>query len=222
MRIEVTGLTLDQEEHRYYLQGRELMSVGSVLKSVNLLDSRWYTPSGSTRGRYIHEMLELDDRAELDEATLDPQLLPALWAYRKFKATEQPHYVAIETPIAWLDGDVAGTPDRIEWDGRTFTITDIKSGAKSVWHRWQTAGYAIALSALTETLGGKFAVPPREIRRRIVRLTKAGNYRIDYYTDNEDIRVFRAAAICARARRDHKIYTPESDVTIAAFESKAN
>jgi len=87
-------LEFDEATHRYTLDGRRLVSVTECLK---LVDDRWkMDPYYLQRGRFIHLACELYDRDELDEDTVDPQILPRLEAWKKFRA------------------DTGFVPDRIE------------------------------------------------------------------------------------------------------------
>lgn len=196
-------LRLDEQAHRYYWQledGNELPldSVSQTLKRVGLIDDRWYTDAACSRGTYVHLACELLDRNELDESDIDPQLAPYLDGYRKFLLENDPHYVFIEHRIANLEDEYAGTLDRAgmfragKYEGMHF-VADLKSGAKAHWHKWQLAGYVSALGAGLHCL------------RLVVRLTKAGNYRLDPYEDAADFQTWKAICAVAKEQRKNKV-----------------
>jgi hypothetical protein len=197
-------LRLDTATHTYFYRradGTEtqLDSVSQTLKRVGLIDDRWYTPDACSRGSHVHLACELLDRGELDEDDLDPQLIPFLDGYRKFLFENDPRYTGIELPVVHLEDEYAGTLDRCgvlragKYEGAVF-VGDIKSGAKSYWHKWQLAAYVKAWTG-TEA----------DTLRIIIRLTKAGNYILDPYEDRKDFRVWAAICAVAREQRVNKV-----------------
>jgi hypothetical protein len=76
------NLEFDEENHIYRFNDQRLVS---VTEALTLVDDRMKDPYYLKRGRYIHRACELWDRGELDESTVDPQILPRLEAWKVFR-----------------------------------------------------------------------------------------------------------------------------------------
>jgi hypothetical protein len=76
---------LDEASHVYTVDGivkpglHEILELNGYLKGMEFVPE-WYR----TFGKHGHLMTHLYDRGELDEAQLDPQLVPVLDAYKDF------------------------------------------------------------------------------------------------------------------------------------------
>jgi hypothetical protein len=128
-------LQFDEATHTYSLDGRPLDGLTSTIKEAGLIRSngdqaQWYMQ----RGKYIHLATELHDRGELDESTLDPQIVPYLESWKRFRGDQG--YEPSHTELKLYDPIYlyAGTIDRLP-------LCDLKSGAEDRWHKWQLAGY---------------------------------------------------------------------------------
>jgi len=130
-------IQLDRATHRY---SNNLPSVTTILKSVGLIDTAFYTEEGRERGRAVHLACEYYDQGDLDEDSLDPQIAGYLQAYKKWKATFGYEFTWIEMPMQDKTGVYAGTSDRII-ERRPRQLWDIKSGPYQKWHRIQSAAY---------------------------------------------------------------------------------
>ncbi len=75
-------LEFNEAEHIYKLDGRVIPSVTDAL---SLVDDRRKDPYYLQRGRFIHLACELWDKGELDESTIDPEILPRLEAWKLFR-----------------------------------------------------------------------------------------------------------------------------------------
>ncbi|ADK81892.1 PD-(D/E)XK nuclease family protein [Sediminispirochaeta smaragdinae] len=159
------------EEHAYRVDGRKVSSVTSILKSEGFIDTRWYKPSGTSRGEMVHQGTEAIDRGHLTIAQFPPsEIIPYLKAWQSFKADiGVSEFVIIELPIGSKVMEYGGIPDRVAVINGEYWLLDIKSGAHELWHGHQLAAYKIALE---ETFGLKVA------KRRVVHLKKTGKYSI--------------------------------------------
>ncbi len=101
-------IQLIEESHQYLVKDKLTISVTQVIEAKHFCD-KYYLE----RGKAVHRMAELYNRDDLDEETLDPQLIPFLNALKQFKK-DAPH--------------IRG-------------IGDYKSGGFMKWHLLQTAAY---------------------------------------------------------------------------------
>jgi hypothetical protein len=185
-------LTFDPDIHRYTFDGVVLPSVTQILQGVGLINFDGIDPQivqqAASFGTAVHEMTALDDIGDLDEQSLDSNLLPYLEAWRTFRGAMK--FDAIEQPMANRIFDFAGTPDRIGHLVKP-TIFDIKTGT-TVYPSTalQLAGYAI-LSGITSA------------RRIVIQLLPTGKFKLTEYTDRKDREIFLAALSVYKWRESH-------------------
>ena len=193
----MSTLVFRESDHSYHLDGRELPGITRVLRDVGIGDLDVDDPViayAAERGKAVHEATALDDRGELDEASVDPVVRPYLDAWRRFRGESgfRPIPSLIEVPLARSDLGFAGTPDRCGWLGQIPIVLEIK--ATSQLHRrvGLQLGAQQMLAWTTEEFG---AVVPNAIRRFSVRLCPDENppYRLQEFKDPEDRNVFLAA-----------------------------
>jgi len=174
-------LQFNPESHVYTLDGKTLPSVTTIIKEAGLIDTTWFTDGAATRGTYVHQATELLDRDDLDETSLDPALVPYVDAYKRFKADTGFYISGIEKRIHNATYGYAGTLDRVgKFPGDSIeSIIDIKTGKPEKWHGLQLAAYRLCLG--------------NELRKRFgLYLSDSGIYRLERYTDRQDIQVFLA------------------------------
>ena len=134
----MSELQFDPEKHEYRHEGKRLIS---VTQALSLVDSRPKDEYFLRRGQLIHLACEYYDRDELDEASVDSEIMPYLNSYRLF-LTETGF-----TP-RWIESrhfhpvyQYAGTIDRMgTLNGKTVLI-DLKSGAPADVDELQLAAY---------------------------------------------------------------------------------
>lgn len=137
----------DVGQHEYRLDGIKIPSVTSILSFGQDLSRipAWT----SQRGTALHLATEYDDVGDLDEDSVDPLVLPHLIAYRKWKVSAAPVFVATEIRV-WgeIEGmRYCGTIDRVVAAMTSDTgveILDVKSGAPRKEHGAQVQAYAAA------------------------------------------------------------------------------
>lgn len=133
------NLTFIEETHQYFLDGRELPGVTSILKGLGLINDQWYNDYACERGRIVHMAVMLYNRGTLDESTVAPVIRPYLDAYKLFLADTGFKADRFEKPVhANL---YAGTYDLLGRLHGIYTLIDIKSGAIPKWCALQTAAY---------------------------------------------------------------------------------
>ncbi len=186
-------LRLDAD-HRYWLDGRELLGATRMLAEVGLIDPRWYTDEACLRGTYVHQAIEWDLLGTLDEATLDPRLIGYLEAARRFLADSKSRVVAVERNLADPLRGIAGTPDLMGYVFDKPAVVDWKSGGKERWHRYQLAIYEDLMRTNT-------VLPEPLLKRFAVYLREDGTYTSEELTDRTDRAVAQAVITIAQAKR---------------------
>lgn len=191
-----------EAEHRYVLDGRELISVTTALKEAGMVDMTHWRESARLRGEYVHKAIALYNEDALDLDTLDPELLPYFDGYLAFLASSG---VAIEKSECRVCDPIlgyAGTLDLIvRWPERRFeklTLIDTKTGSFPPMAGPQTAAYLRCARAFypTGTL----------IARAGLHLPGDGSYRlIEFHDIVQDEGDFMAALRVAQFRRRHGI-----------------
>jgi len=188
----MNNLTFDEESHTYRVDGEIVPSVTQILKGAALTPSfRGGSGVAMTRGSFAHLATELDDKGELDEATVDPANLGHLEAWRKFKVESGIEILAIEERVYNDMYRYAGTLDRRVMYQGWESVIDIKTGNSYPWHPIQTAAYAMALG--------------RDVSRFSVYLSDSGSYKLEEHTDKNDQLVFMAAIRLADWRSQNGI-----------------
>ena len=124
-------LEFNEERHEYKLDGVVFPSVTTIIKP---LENFVYVDPDILRraadfGKAVHTACELHDLNDLDEATLDPSLVPYLDACKRFLVDTGARNVRIEQRMANENMRFAGTIDRECEISRKMVLVDIKSVA---------------------------------------------------------------------------------------------
>lgn len=157
-------LKFNAATHTYTCRGKVIPSVTQIISAVGLYEfdfvSRQTLAVAAERGRVVHECVELFERGELDESSVDPELAGYFEAYlecRKVHAFPPP--VAIEERVFSEPYQYAGTLDQ-EFPGDW--LNDIKTGPPSPVHGLQLSGYWLAkygMSRKPQRLTGTYLKP---------------------------------------------------------------
>lgn len=188
---ETDTLQYDDREHTYTIGGRRLLSVTEVLKLAGLIDTTWYTEEARDRGSYVAVATALDDRGELDESKVPPEIMGYVTAWRRFRLGTEGALVCVEAIVCNETLRLAGTIDRVF---KPSVIMDIKTGASAPWHRLQLAGYRECYGGVGEAWD--------------VYLRPNGQYRVDVRSVShciEDRQVFLAALALAHWKRNQGV-----------------
>ena len=110
---ESPELEFDEELHVYRFHGKILPSVTGILKSEGFIDTSFYDEWSRTRGSFVHKATYLDDQDQLDEASLDPVILPYVEAWRNFRYQSGFTPIISERPMVCPSLLYCGKPDVI-------------------------------------------------------------------------------------------------------------
>jgi len=189
-------VTLDEERHLYFLDGKLVPGVTEVLRLAGLNRDE-YGPNADAareRGKRVHLDTARDDDGTLYEEAVLPEDRPYLEAWRAYRRESgfEPFPDWIERVAASAVYRVAGMADRVGVIGSEIVLPDIKTGAERPWWCWQVAGYAVFFAEATGT-------PFYRIKRTSVRLMQNGRYSEHPYTNRRDRDVFLAAVTVCHA-----------------------
>jgi aryl carrier-like protein len=183
-------LTFSAQAHEYRLDGRVIPSVTQVLKEAGLIGQ--YAAGESWRaemGTAVHRAAELDDENDLDEAALDPRLLPYLNQWREARKALRLEFLGLELTLADEVYGYGGTLDRVAVLGDTGrpAVIDLKTGTPERWAALQLAGYA------------RFV--PFDVDRLVIQLPHEGKFKVHKYEDPRDADIFLAAVTVTAWKR---------------------
>jgi len=166
-------LVFNEEKHEYLVDGERLPSVTEIINSF-LAPFQW----DMSRGRAVHKACQYYDEGDLDEDTLDVEVIPYFEGYKKFKSEHEIIWEAIEKPVYHRVFRYAGTPDRWGMIDGTRTLLDLKSGSVPPFAKYQLAGYADMLDY--------------NLERRVLFLLPYRYKLMLPFTDHRDIQGFRS------------------------------
>ena len=174
-------LTFDEATHTYRVDGVVVPNVTSVLEDCGNSDFSMVPAdkleAAQERGRLVHEITHFFDEDDLDTASVDPDLLPYLEAWTKFRVHTGFTPELIEERVYSELYGYAGTLDRVGVMGHgRRALVDIKSGAILPAVRLQLAAYSYCLDEVMDCFA--------------VQLKKDGNYSVhgpydptEYFSD---------------------------------------
>lgn len=148
-------LAYASETHEYFLDGRKLPSVTTLLKECGIIKTAFYTKKGSDNGSRRHLLTELYDKDILDYSSIAEEDFPFLEAWIKAKAELGIEVKNIEMRVYHPLLGYAGTADRLaEIRGDSdippgIYLVDLKCGAKERWHSLQLILYGMAYAEMT-------------------------------------------------------------------------
>jgi len=180
----VKSLTFDADTHTYCYGGQRVPSVTQVIKHAGLVDYSavpdWMLNFKAELGRAAHSATEMDDEGDLDEASLDPRVLPYVGAYRLFREESGFEMLSSEERIVHSRYKYAGTVDRVVRDGQ---------GHRAILELKTTAAHherAVALQTVGYYAGWNSQHPAEERARRryALHLRPDASYRLYRYDDH--------------------------------------
>jgi hypothetical protein len=128
-----------EEDHTYWLDGK---SLDYVTGALSLVDKRPKDPWYLNKGKIIHIVTEYYDRDELDEATVDPQIMGYLNSYRLFLQETGFKPTHIELPLYHPQYLYAGKLDRMgNFHNSDLDLVDLKSGVPYPTDKLQGSAY---------------------------------------------------------------------------------
>ncbi len=79
-------LSFDEEQHIYTFGCRQYPSVTQILQAEGFINAQWYDDWSRAKGKFVHLAIKYYLAKELNEETLDPEIIPYLNAFKKFMA----------------------------------------------------------------------------------------------------------------------------------------
>lgn len=171
-------LEFDEELHEYKLDGVVLPSVTTLMRPLYDFSSvsEDVMKRAGAFGTAVHMACEMHDQDDLDEATLDPAIVPYLDGWKQFLRLSGAKPVLIETRYA-SKMHFAGTIDRLcEIDGKLILV-DIKTSATL------SSAVGVQLAAYKHLL---IEHGNGVDERAAVQLRADGTYKYKIYNDQHD------------------------------------
>ena len=141
----------EDADHRYSIDGVEVISVTQALVSSGIIDTKWFTEWARHRGSTVHKCIEFMVKGTLDLNTVDPRIQGYLDAYQRFLDDTGFKCKAVERQVWSISGRFAGTLDQLGTFGDKTAIVDTKTGALLRPTGLQLTGYASAIQQETGT-----------------------------------------------------------------------
>ena len=191
------AITFVEEGHKYYVDGREIISVTQAIDEGGFGDWKRYVDQmdlayAQELGTAVHSAIELYEEGTLDATTLDPQVASRLAAYQCFRLDCDAFPVALEEKVY---NSVYGYCGRRDFNGIVRdekAIVDWKSGVISHTVAMQLAAYAACQA------------DPSSYARYSLQLRDDASYRLHCYPRSEfrtDFADFCAALRVAMRKR---------------------
>jgi len=114
-------LTFNEDEHRYYLDGRHIPGVNEILRAEGILpDFGPNAEHAKLLGKYTHQAIALLLKDNLREDSLSPEIAVRIVQFKRFQQEVGITPKIIETPLAIERWHFAGTPDCLAKDGTLY------------------------------------------------------------------------------------------------------
>lgn len=187
-------ITLNHKNNVYEKDGFEYSRLSTILQKVGIIDPTWYTEEGARRGTYVHTACALFDQNVLDWKTVDHRIDGYVNAWAQFRkdSADRFNFIYIEKKIWSNQIKVAGTTDRIAFEGKRPAILDIKTG-DSNFVGIQTAGYSSMMSSISEDPSTKNTFLNSISNRYAIKLNENGTYRLKPLVDPSDYSLWHSA-----------------------------
>ena len=168
---------------------RQVPSITTILRPMN--DEFYGLGNGvgpnavlshaAERGQAVHDACWFLDNDDLDEDSLDPEIVPYVAAYRKFREESNIEIVEIETPRVGFHGKIvfAGRPDRIVRVRSKRGIWLLPSPLDIKTTVDMAPAVGVQLAGYAELLGGKPGLAGQSLFG--LQLKEDGSYRLHEY-----------------------------------------
>lgn len=182
-------IEFEPDGHVYRLDGRVLPSVTQILEPYTGLEfvDKELLRRAAEFGSHVHEACHLHDTGQLDEASLDPALVPYLDGWKQFLEDSGAVVILSEHRVASRKHGYAGTFDKLMFWGKSRRMVDVKSG--TVLPR--TVGPQVAAYCEAYDEGTRERIRDRYC----IHLPGAGKYKSHKLTDARDWNYFKAALV---------------------------
>src|SRR5687767_7346130 len=85
----IATMEFDELTHTYRVDGQVVPSVTQILQALDIVDYSYIPPAvreaALLRGRKVHIATHFDDQGDLDEQTVPEEILPYVFAWRRFR-----------------------------------------------------------------------------------------------------------------------------------------
>lgn len=162
--------------------------------------SDFFTDEAREYGAAVHLACEYYDKGIFDQYDWDPIVMPAVDAWRLFRAETGFRPVFIEKELESVLYRYKGKPDVAGFIGDDFWIIDRKTGADQVCSGYQTAGYHMLLAESKEFV----ELAPKRILRGCLELTKDARYKLHPHTGpahRNDLQEFVCLLVAVQIRQ---------------------
>ncbi len=185
------SIRFNSEDHTYWIKDgdlpeRRVKSHTGMIRSVGLTEDAAFPAMvrGMDRGAKVHEALQFFDEGDLDEESLDPEIVPRLEGWKAFRKEYNFIPAEIEKVEYSRPFDFVARLDRCGAMNGSFSIVEIKNGLPAKWHSIQLALQDIARG------GNHFP-------RYAVYLDGEGRFKVKRYDEYADYDIALAvAAVC--------------------------
>jgi hypothetical protein len=161
-RGHLADLVFDEAEHRYSVRGGARMrSVTQILKDEGFFPYRGNPGPEATAGQWVHEMLRMHHKGNLDEGSISPVMAEILGRFREWANSVDLVVLDYERLLYHLTYWYGGKPDLIAMVRGRMEVIDYKSGARHPAHDVQVAGYVLLAKACYLELGPASSVAGR-------------------------------------------------------------
>lgn len=195
----VGDLRFDPAAHVYTVGGQDVPGVTTVLKPLTAAEYAFVPREQMERaallGQAVHQLIHFDQKGTLDEASLDPVLVPYLAMWRTFLATSGFMPVMSEQQVLSRRYGFAGTLDLFGTIRGEASLIDAKrTAAVPRTAGPQTAAYEIALREMYPDAVSHCASGPNggRINRYALHLMP-DRWQLVPFRDPNDARVFLSA-----------------------------
>ncbi len=178
-KLKAIPFRFDHDEHIYYVNGRPVPNVTSMLKTVGKVNADHYTEAARERGRAVHSLTADVDLKAVDPTKLVSKYRGYVLAHVAAMAALKPVHLAIEEPIVHPQFRFGTRPDRVAKVFGVLSVLDEKTGGKEKWHAIQTALQAIGI-------GWKYGVMPEAIQRFTLYLDDNGRFKNELHPKRRD------------------------------------
>lgn len=188
-------LTFDEASHTYRVCGALVPGVTQILRPLSSFEGipLHVLEAKADLGRRVHFACQLDDEADLDESSVEPDVEPYLAGWRRFLRETGAEVLHNEQQVVEPMLMYAGTLDNVlRLNGAKWLVDKKTCFALPMAVGPQTAAYMRALGDPTVT------------HRGALRLRADGTYRLDPLTRADDWSVFMACLTLHRFKESNQ------------------
>jgi len=152
--LNCLDVAFEKEGHVYTApDGSHPPSITEILKSEGFINNDWWDDWSRDKGSAVHLACHYDLSGELDEESLDDEIRPYLYAFRKFLAQSGFKVERSEVPAINKTYGYAGTPDLIgcfpaPTPARRFALELNKEGRYKLIPFTEQSDFSVWLSAV--------------------------------------------------------------------------